>query len=197
MKHIDEKRLEADVEYRFQYVAEYIGFGPGDERAIREAAALTLPLVPRLVDEVYDAFHRFDATWRHFLSRQQGKADFGTSLDRRLQELTPEHAMVKTRKHSLGRYFVRLMSEPFDAAMIQYMDAMGRIHNAESHRSRLDVPLVQMNAFLGQLADVIFGLIRGLGLEPDREFALIRAYSKVLWLQNDLVARHYLRLAGS
>lgn len=195
MQHVDERRLEEDVEYRFRYVAEYIGFGDEDERAIREASALTLPLVPRLVDAIYDAFHRHDATWRHFLARQQGKGDFGASLDRRLRELTPDHAMVKTRKHSLGRYFVRLMSQPYDAAMIHYMDAMGRIHKAENHRARLDIPIVQMNAFLGQVADVIFDLIHGLGLDPEREHALIRAYSKVMWLQNDLVSRHYLRLA--
>ena len=197
MQHVDERRLEEDVEYRFRYVADYIGFGEEDERAIREAAPLTVPLVPKLVDAAYEAFHRYDATWRHFLARQQGKADFGASLERRLKELTPDHAMVRTRKHSLGRYFVRLMTAPYDAAMIQYMDAMGRIHKAETHRSRLDVPIVHMNAFMGQVADATFALVRGLGLEPDREHALIRAYSKVYWLQNDLVSRHYLRLADS
>lgn len=195
MQHIDERRLEEDVEYRFRYVAEYIGFGEEDECAIHEASPLTLPLVPKIVDALYDAFHRHDATWRHFLPRQQGKADFGASLDRRLNELTPNHAMVKTRKHSLGRYFVRLMTQPYDAAMIQYMDAMGRIHKAETHRARLDIPLVQMNAFMGQLADVMFVVIRGLELDPAREHALTRAYSKVFWLQNDLVSRHYFRLA--
>ncbi|AMV37971.1 protoglobin family protein [Planctomyces sp. SH-PL62] len=197
MKNIDERRLESDIEYRFAYVADYIGFGDDDVRAIHEAAPLTLPLVPKIVDAAYEAFHRYDATWRHFLSRQQGKPDFGAALERRLKELTPDQAMVKTRKHSLGRYFHRLMTEPYDAAMIQYMDAMGRIHKAESHRSRLDIPLVHMNAFLGQVTDAVTGLIHGLELDPKRELALVRAYTKVMWLQNDLVARHYLRLAES
>ena len=197
MKKVDERKLETDVEYRFAYVAEYLGFGEEDQRAIRDAAPLTVPLVPKIVDAAYDAFHRYDATWRHFLPRQQGKAEFGAARDRRLAELTPDQAGIRTRKHSLGRYFHRLMTEPYDASMIQYMDAMGRIHKAESHRARLDIPIVHMNAFLGQVADAIAGLIRGLGLEPDRELALIRAYMKVMWLQNDLVSRHYLRLAES
>ena len=37
MKRIDEARLEADLDYRFGYLAEFIGFGAADVEAIRRA----------------------------------------------------------------------------------------------------------------------------------------------------------------
>jgi len=33
MKRIDEQRLENDLAYRFQYLQEFIGFGPEDVRS--------------------------------------------------------------------------------------------------------------------------------------------------------------------
>ena len=43
MKRIDEARLEADLGYRFGYLAEFMGFGPADIAAIHAAAG---PLGP-------------------------------------------------------------------------------------------------------------------------------------------------------
>ena len=72
MKHIDEKRLEADVAYRVQYLGEFMGFGAEDIRAIHGAASLLAPVVPALVDAVYEKLFSFDATKRHFVPRQSG-----------------------------------------------------------------------------------------------------------------------------
>ena len=38
MKQIDEPRLESDLGYRFEYLAEFIGLGEGDISAIHGAA---------------------------------------------------------------------------------------------------------------------------------------------------------------
>ena len=72
MIHINEQRLESDLSYRFQYLSEFMGFGAEDVAAIHAAASVLAPLVPTLVDAVYDQLHRYDATWRHFLPRQTG-----------------------------------------------------------------------------------------------------------------------------
>ena len=72
MKHIDEQRLEKDLAYRVGYVSEFMGFGADDIAAIHGAAGQLAPLVPVLVDAVYDKLFSYDATKRHFVPRQSG-----------------------------------------------------------------------------------------------------------------------------
>ena len=70
MTHVDEPRLESDLGYRFEYTAGFIGFGSDDIAAIHGAAEHLAPLVPGLVDAVYNKLYSYDATWRHFVPRQ-------------------------------------------------------------------------------------------------------------------------------
>ncbi len=74
MQIIDEPRLESDLAYRFQYVAEFMGFSAQDIEAIHGAASHLAPLVPSLVDAVYDKLFSYDCTKRHFVPRQSGYA---------------------------------------------------------------------------------------------------------------------------
>ena len=57
----------------------------------------------------------------------------------------------------------------------------------------LDVPLVQMNALTGFVADALLATILNLGLDTDTTTRTVRAFNKLLWLQNDLITRHYQR----
>ena len=61
----------------------------------------------------------------------------------------------------------------------------------ESIGKSIAVPLVQMNVLLGFVADAFMATILGLGLPRETEVATLRAFNKLLWLQNDLIARHY------
>ena len=54
MRAISEDRLERDLAYRFAYLAEFLGFGAPDVEAIHAAAPHLAPLVPALVNAVYD-----------------------------------------------------------------------------------------------------------------------------------------------
>ena len=96
MKQIDEPRLESDLAYRFEYLTNFMGFGAADIDAIHGAAAHIAPLVPGLVDAVYDKLFSYDCTKRHFIPRQSGyDGDIPTSLE----ELTQDHPMIKCRGH--------------------------------------------------------------------------------------------------
>jgi hypothetical protein len=64
------------------------------------------------------------------------------------------------------------------------------MHTAKAGAAGVAVPLVQMNALLGFVADGLAGDILGLGLERAQEVRTLRAFSKLLWLQNDLISRH-------
>ena len=190
MKHIEEPRLEKDLGYRFGYLAEFMEFGPGDVEAIHGAAKLLAPLVPPLVDAVYEKLNQYDSTWRHFLPPQTG---YEGPLPKNLHELTPDHPMVQFRKQHLGRYLAALVTKPYDGKMVSYLDMVGKMHTDKAGSREIAVPLVQMNALMGFVADAITTTVLALNLERSKEKQTLRAFNKLLWLQNDLINRHYQR----
>jgi hypothetical protein len=188
MTHIDEARLEGDLGYRFGYVAEFVGFGSGDVEAIHKAAGKLAPLVPALVSAVYDKLFSYDATKRHFMPRQHG---YEGPVPDNLEALSQDHPMIAFRKHHLGRYLTMLVSKPYDLKMVGYLDQVGKMHTPKAGSAELNVPLVQMNALMGFVSDALTATILGLGLERDAEVRTLRAFNKLLWIQNDLITRHY------
>ncbi len=188
IKTIDEPRLEQDLAYRFEYLAEFMGFGPDDIAAIHASAPAIAPLVPGLVDAVYDRLATYDATWRHFVPRQHGyEGDVATSVE----DLQLDSDVIQFRKQHLGRYLETLVTKPYDTKMVQYLDIVGKMHTPKSGSNKIDVPLVQMNALMGFVTDALVATITSLGLDRDIEVATLRAFNKLLWLQNDLISRHY------
>jgi hypothetical protein len=194
MKRIDEPRLEEDTAYRVGYLAEFMGFGPEDIAAIHGTAGHLAPLVPVLVRAVYDKLFTYDATKRHFMPRQSG---YDGPVPTDLEGLTQDHPMIEFRKQHLGRYLAALVTRPYDNKMIQYLDMVGKIHTPHAGSADLDVPLVQMNALLGFVADALVNVVFNLGLDRETEVRTIRAFNKLLWLQNDLITRHYQAAAGA
>lgn len=188
MISVNEERLESDLGYRFQYLAEFMGFGADDIATIHAAAPAVAPLVPTLVNAVYDKLHQYDATWRHFLPRQSG---YEGAVPTSMAEVTPDHEMIRYRKEHLGRYLAALVTRPYDGKMVGYLDMVGKIHTPKAGSVELNVPLVQMNALMGFVSDALTSTILGLGLEREHEVRTLRSFNKLLWLQNDLINRHY------
>ena len=89
------------------------------------------------------------------------------------------------------RYLVTLVTKPYDAKMAEYLDAVGKMHTDKAGSKELNVPLVQMNALLGFVADALVATVFGLNLPRETEVATMRAFNKLLWIQNDLIVRHY------
>ncbi|AMV17243.1 protoglobin family protein [Planctomyces sp. SH-PL14] len=188
MQTIDEPRLETDLEYRVGYLAGFMGLGPEDLAAVHGAAPLLAPLVSGLVDAVYDKLFEYDCTKRHFVPRQSGYAG---AVPESVESLQMSHEQIQFRKQHLGRYLVNLVTKPYDAKMFQYLDNVGKIHTPKAGSPTLDVPLVQMNALMGFVSDALIATILGLGLPAEQQNRTLRAFSKLLWLQNDLIVRHY------
>ena len=188
MKTINEAQLESDLGYRFQYTSEFMGFGEEDINAIHGAAEAVAPLVTGLVDAVYDKLFSYDCTKRHFVPRQHG---YEGEVPENLDSLTLDHEMIQFRKQHLAHYLKTLVTQPYDAKLLNYLDVVGKIHTPKAGSPELDVPLVQMNALMGFVSDALISTILGLNLDRDTEVATLRAFNKLLWLQNDLITRHY------
>lgn len=192
MKHIDEKLLESDLEYRFGYLIEFVGFGQADIAAIHGAALHLAPRVEGLVDAVYEKLFLYDATKRHFVPKQHG---YEGQAPTDLLSLTLNHEQIQFRKKHLSDYLVRLVTHPYDVKMVAYLDMVGRIHTSKAGNPELVVPLVQINALMGFVSDALLQTILSLGLDRQTEVSTLRAFNKLLWIQNDLLARHHVQTA--
>lgn len=190
MQQIDETRLEEDLGYRFEYLADFIGFSSEDIDAIHQAADALAPLVPQLVDAVYDKLSQYDATWRHFVPAQHG---YDGAVVENVESLAMDDEVIQFRKQHLGRYLTSLVTKPYDEKMVAYLDQVGSMHTPQHGSVKINVPLVQMNALLGFVSDALMATILGFGLTPEIQTRTLRAFNKLLWLQNDLINRHYAR----
>lgn len=188
MQSIDEARLETDAQYRFDYLAEFMGFGPEDAALIQASAPFLGPLIPQLVDKTYEKLLSYDATARHFVPRQAG---YDGPLPGDLAHLTATHPQIRFRKEHLSRYFMQLLGRSYDGKMVQYLDMVGKMHTPKAGSKEIDVPLVQMNALMGLLADTLTDVISQQPLDAATSLRTMRAFQKLLWIQNDFINRHY------
>lgn len=188
MQTIDEARLETDPQYRFEYLAEFMGFGPEDAALIQACAPYLGPIIPQLVEQTYEKLLSYDATARHFVPRQAG---YEGPLPGDLAHLTATHPQIRFRKEHLSRYFMQLLGRSYDAKMVQYLDMVGKMHTPKAGNKEIDVPLVQMNALMGLLADILTEAISQQPLDAITSLRTLRAFHKLLWIQNDFINRHY------
>lgn len=188
MKQIDEARLESDLGYRFEYLAEFAGFGAEDIEVIHGAAAVIAPLVPTLVDAVYDRLVQQDATWRHFMPRQH---NYDGDIPTNIEDLTMDHPQIAFRKQHLARYLEALVTRPYDAKMVMYLDMVGKIHTRKAGNAEIFIPAVQMTALMCFVSNAFVQTIIGLDVPQETKNAALISFNKLLWLQNDLLMRHY------
>lgn len=188
VKHIDEPRLESDIGYRYEYLSDFMGFNNDDIETIHGAAEVLAPLVPGLVDAVYDKLFSYDATLRHFMPRQHG---YEGELPTDMASLDQSHEMIEFRKSHLRNYLASLVTREYDGRFLNFLDIVGKIHTPKAGNPELDVPLVQMNALMGFVSDAFIATILGLGLDADAQANALRAFNKLLWIQNDFIVRHY------
>jgi hypothetical protein len=188
MRAIDEAKLEEDPQFRYEFLSEFIGFGPEDVAAIQAFAPHLGPRIGELVEKTYEKLLRYDATARHFVPKQHG---YEGETPERLADLTHTHPQIQFRKDHLNRYFMQLIGRSYDAQMVQYLDMVGKIHTSKAGSKEIDVPLVQMNALIGLLSDMLIEAVANAPIEAAAKFKTLRAFNKLLWIQNDFVQRHY------
>ncbi|MBC8353177.1 MAG: protoglobin family protein [Planctomycetes bacterium] len=190
MQQIDEERLETDLQYRYDYLVEFIGFGPGDVSLIQSSAPHLGPRIPELVEKTYHRLLSYDATARHFVPRQDG---YDGDVPTDIAALSATHPQVQFRKDHLNRYFMQLIGRSYDAKMVLYLDMVGKMHTPKAGSASIDVPLVQMNALMGLLSDTLMQSIAEWPLDAPTAMRTAQAFNKLLWIQNDLINRHYRR----
>lgn len=186
---INRDRLYSDRLYRYQYVSQFANFTADDIQTIKDSASLVAPLVPTIVDTVYEKLFSFDITRNVFT----GDMDHFSGKTEKNVQLTSEQ--IKFRKDHLSKYLVKLVTAEYDAKFVDYLDWVGRIHVQNPlKKSKINVEYVHINALFaflhGFLAEVL-STHPALNYNAQKRGKVLAAYSKLLWIQNDFFAKYY------
>ncbi|KAJ2816816.1 hypothetical protein IWW50_006366 [Coemansia erecta] len=190
-KHIDHDRLYTDLQYRYDYVSEFIGFTTEDQDLIHKSGSVVAGLVPTIVDAVYDRLFNYDITWEHFSQDQEG-------LDASKQgvgQVTMGSEVIKFRKTMLTKYLKKLVTSEWNLSYLKYLDWVGHIHTTTPlKKSSINVEYIHCNALLGYVASVVVGALQKCTeWDDDTRDKIVNAYNKFFWLQNDLFSRYYVK----
>lgn len=196
MQLISEVKLR-ELPYRVQYLRDFIEFTSEDAAALHAARNIISPLVPYVVDTVYEKLLSFSVTAKAFVPRQTGYMGL---VPRGLNDLNKNHPQIKFRKDFLARWLIKLVTLDYDKpASWEYLDKVGIMHTGQvgfSHRESkpsLRVELIHCQMMLGFVEDLIVQAILKDTTELDEKTRItaMRAFSKVIWIQGDLFSRHY------
>ncbi|KAK0203401.1 Protoglobin-domain-containing protein [Desarmillaria ectypa] len=198
LQHVDPATLD-DLQTRVQYLRNFIGFTQADADVLHAAKPIVDALVPDLVDRVYNKLLSFDITAAAFTPKQTGQ-DGDDALEAKADELNHDHPNIQFRKDFLRGYLVKLVSLDYNKPETWvYLDKVGVMHTGVpgfAHRKKkpaLRVEYIHCALLLGLVEDM---LVDAVILHPDIDLktkhAVCRAVNKLLWIQNDLFARHYL-----
>ncbi|KAJ3195220.1 hypothetical protein HK101_000814 [Irineochytrium annulatum] len=189
MQHVDRDRLYTDLEYRFNYVAKFVDFGPEDVKAIRDSAAHIEPLVPVVVDAVYAKLFSFDITKQVFANRMEG---FNGSVVVDAAALKQTSEQIQFRKDMLSKYLRKLVTADYGPATVKYLDWVALIHTKNpTKKTSINVEYIHINALLTFVENVVIGAVSDLPLDKDAIKRTLLAFNKLLWIQNDLFAQYY------
>ena len=97
MRHISSASLE-DLPSRISYLSAFLGLTEEDGEALRASKPLVAPLIPTILDAVYEKLLDFDITAKAFVSKN---TDYEGETVRDVQELTLEHPQIALRKDFL------------------------------------------------------------------------------------------------
>jgi hypothetical protein len=198
MQHIDVLSLE-DLPSRISYLSSFLELTDSDGEALLAAKPLVAPLIPAILQAVYTKLLSFDITAQAFVPKN---TDYEGETVKSVQELTLEHPQIALRKDFLKNYLVKLVStsdlSPGSSFWV-YLNNVGIMHTGKpgfKHREKrpdLRVEYIHMGALLGYVVDIVVRAVMEMDvIDTQMKSRVIRALNKVVWIQNDLFARHYI-----
>ncbi|CCX14274.1 Protoglobin-domain-containing protein [Pyronema domesticum] len=188
MQNIDRKSLYTSLESRVEYLHSFLDFGADDVQALALASKYIKTLIPAVVNLVYKKLLKYDITARAFTTRS---TSYSGPVDSIPDENSPQ---IKYRKMFLRGYLQKLCSDPSKFEFWEYLDKVGMMHVGMGRKHPLHVEYIHIGVCLGYIQDVIFeAILSHPRLRMDQKMAIIKALGKVMWIQNDLFAKWYVR----
>ncbi|BGP14551.1 hypothetical protein JCM10213v2_002500 [Rhodosporidiobolus nylandii] len=182
-----------DLDWRVAFGRDFIGFTEEDGKALNSVAKLVTPLINPIVDAVY-----VHLTKAFFLKRNVGfEGEHAETLDK----LTLTDDQIAFRKTFLRVYVAKCFTSDFEKFQTwEYFDKVSQMHTGLAgfkHRANKDplvVDLQPMALLLGWVEDVVIKAVMEIPNETAdvaTKTAVLRAFNKLMWLQNDSFNKWY------
>ncbi|KAM5473701.1 hypothetical protein MauCBS54593_002499 [Microsporum audouinii] len=201
IQHVDEEQLETSLPSRVNYLKAFLKFTDEDGAAIQSAKGLIAPALPAILDTIYTNLIGFDVTAKSFVPPQPEQEKISGSAKTTVAELSLTHPNILHRKDFLKSYLVKLVSNSdwSDGSKFwEYLDKVGVMHTGKpgfKHREKrpeLRVEVMHMSLLLGFVEDIVLQATMGAEeLDIQTKTNVIRAFNKLIWIQNDLFQKHY------
>ncbi|KAI1408062.1 Protoglobin-domain-containing protein [Hypoxylon sp. FL1857] len=187
-QHIDRKDLYTNLEARIQYLHSFIDFSSNDIEALISGSKYIKQLIPAIVNIVYQKLLQYDITTRALETRS---TSYEGPVDDNLNENSPQ---ILHRKMFLRAYLAKLCSDPSTMEFWEYLDKVGMMHTGRGREHPLHIEYIHIGACLAFIQDTLTeALLSHPRLRMDKKIALVKALGKVIWVQNDLFAKWYVR----
>lgn len=137
---------------------------------------------------MYKKLLQYDITARAFETRS---TSYEGPVDPNLNENSPQ---ILHRKMFLRGYLNKLCSDPSKMEFWEYLDKVGMMHVGQGRAHPLHVEYVHIGVTLSFVQDVLTeAILSHPRMKMERKIGLVKALSKVIWIQNDLFAKWYVR----
>ncbi|KAI5805404.1 Protoglobin-domain-containing protein [Peziza echinospora] len=188
VQHIDRRELYTSLPARVRYLHSFLDFNADDAAALEAGGKYIKALIPAVVNIVYKKLLTYDITARAFTTRS---TSYEGPVDEQPHEDSPQ---IKYRKLFLRGYLQRLCTDPTKMEFWEYMDKVGMMHVGQGRKHPLHVEYIHMGVLLGFVQDIMIeAILNHPRLKMEQKIAVIKALGKVLWIQNDLFAKWYVR----
>ncbi|KAM0272594.1 hypothetical protein ACHAQH_008625 [Verticillium albo-atrum] len=189
--HVDREDLYIDLEARIRYLHSFLDFSSKDIEALTTGAKYIKALIPAIVNIVYKKLLQYDITARAFTTRS---TSYSGPVDASAEQLSEDSPQILHRKHFLRAYLAKLCSDPSRMDFWAYLDKVGMMHVGLGRKHPLHVEYVHLGVCLAFIQDVMTeAILSHPRLHIQRKIALVKALGKVIWIQNDLMAKWHVR----
>ncbi|KAL4939844.1 hypothetical protein BDV06DRAFT_224623 [Aspergillus oleicola] len=188
VKQISRKALYTRLEARINYLKDFLDFNSSDMEALASGAKYIKTLIPAVVNLVYRKLLEYDITARSFHTKD-------TASEAPIEDFYGENSPpIMRRKMFLRWYLTKIISDPMQMDFWRYLNKVGIMHTAQERLHPLNIEYIHMGVCLGYIQDLFTeALLSHPTLSIQRKTAMIRAISKIIWIQNDLIARWRMR----
>lgn len=190
-EHIDKRKLELDIRYRFEYLSKFLNFTSHDIDALNRLAKESHDFIRSVADTIYQKLLEYDITKNYFLKANHGYAGV---LITDPNQVTLESEQMHFRIHSIRKYFDRVLRQHvWNDAFLEYISHVGQIHTDMAGTHSINIDYIHVNALLGYIEHAFIEYV--LAHEEFNETTkkeMILALSKLFWIQNDFFTMHYI-----
>ncbi|SPN99111.1 uncharacterized protein DNG_02146 [Cephalotrichum gorgonifer] len=186
--HVSREDLYTSLEARIKYLHSFLDFSSNDIEALISGSKYIKALIPAVVNIVYKKLLQYDITARAFTTRS---TSFEGPVDEQPDESSPQ---ILHRKMFMRAYLNKLCADPSKMEFWEYLDKVGMMHVGLGRAHPLHVEYIHLGACLSFIQDILTeAILSHPRLHLQRKVAIVKAIGKVIWIQNDLMAKWHVR----